>query len=179
MRYVALLRGVNVGGNRKLPMADLRAFAARLGLENPTTLLQSGNLVFGARKRGTRTIEEWLEAEAEKRLAIQTTFLVRSADEWEGIVARNPFPEEAKRDPSHLVVTFLKEPARKGAVDSLNATNPGPEVIHDAGRELYITFPAGMGTSKLPVLMERAKLAPGGTSRNWNTVLKLLDAVRV
>lgn len=178
MNYVALLRGVNVGGNRMVAMADLRAFALNLGLRNPSTLLQSGNLVFGAVKRSSRALELRLQDEAEKRLALRTDFLVRSADEWEEIVARNPFAEQAQRDPSHLLVMFLKEGAAKGAVETLTAANPGPEIIHAAGRELYIVFPNGQGTSKLPALMTEARLGTRGTGRNWNTVVKLLAALR-
>lgn len=178
MRYVALLRGVNVGGHRKVPMADLRTFAADLGLGKPATLLQSGNLVFGTRQRSTGEIEQWLEREAEKRLGLRTDFLVRSAEEWEAVVAGNPFRTEARRDPSHLVVMFLKGAYATHAIEDLRAANPGPEIIHPAKRELYISFPRGIGTSKLPALMTKARLGTTATGRNWNTVEKLLTALR-
>jgi uncharacterized protein (DUF1697 family) len=178
MRYVALLRGVNVGGHRKVPMANLRTFAAELGLDRPATLLQSGNLVFGTRRRSTGEIEQWLEREAEKRLGLRTDFLVRSAQEWEAVVDANPFTTAARRDPSHLVVMFLKGAFARQAIEGIRAANPGPEIIHPEKRELYISFPQGMGTSKLPALMTKARLGTTATGRNWNTVVKLLAALR-
>ncbi|HEX7018629.1 MAG TPA: DUF1697 domain-containing protein [Gemmatimonadaceae bacterium] len=178
MRYVALLRGVNVGGHRKIAMADLRALAVALSLEDPITLLQSGNLVFGARKRPTDSLERWLEKETGKQLGLQTDFMVRSGDEWEKVIARNPFADAARRDPGHLVVMFLKRPVAQGAVEALSAANPGPEIIHADGREMYIVFPRGAGTSKLPALMTAARLGSPATGRNWNTVLKLRAALQ-
>lgn len=178
MRYVALLRGVNVGGHRKIPMSDLRSFAADLGLEHPATLLQSGNLVFGTRKRLAAEIEAWLEREAEGRLGLRTDFIVRNADEWEQVVERNPFQREARADPGHLVVMFPKGRCSALAIDTLRAANRGPEAIQAVGRELYIFFPQGQGISKLPALMTAARLGTSVTGRNWNTVSKLLEAVR-
>jgi len=179
MRYVALLRGVNVGGNRKIAMADLREFAARVGLENPSTLLQSGNLVFGARARPTCALEHRLEEEAEKQLALRTDFVVRSAAEWEQVVARNPFSREARRDPSRFLVMFLKESPAKLAIDEIKGAHAGPETFHAESRELYVVFPNSVGTSKFPALLTEKRLGTRGTARNWNTVLKLLAAVRV
>lgn len=178
MQYIALLRGVNVGGNRMIAMADLRQFATNLGLTAPRTLLQSGNLVFGARKRPSSALEELLEAEAQKRLKLQIDFMVRAEEEWADVIHRNPFPEAARHDPSHLIVFFFKAPVRKGVADELMRLNPGPEFIRGAGRELYIVFPEGMGTSKLPAFMTEKRLGTRGTARNWNTVLKLQTAVR-
>lgn len=177
MHYVALLRGVNVGGHRKVAMAELCSFAAAIGLEGPRSLLQSGNLVFRARKQATRVLEQLLEEEAAKKLGVRTDFMVRSADEWGPIVRANPFGEVAAHDPGHLIVTFLKAPVRKGAVDELTRLNPGREIIRGTGRELYVVFPDGMGRSKLTALMTEARLGTRGTARNWNTVLKIRAAL--
>src|SRR5476651_1655499 len=94
--HVALLRGINVGGNRKVSMADLKGFLGELGFENPRTLLQSGNAVFGSSTRSGAALEGFLESQAAKRLGLETLFLVRTAAEWAEIIARNPFPAEAK-----------------------------------------------------------------------------------
>ena len=90
--YVALLRGINVGGNKVVAMSDLRALAAAEGFAEATTLLQSGNLVFHGAKRATGPIERALEAAAKKRLGLDIDFVVRSVAEWDAIVAGNPFP---------------------------------------------------------------------------------------
>ncbi|MGE5815296.1 MAG: DUF1697 domain-containing protein [Acidobacteriota bacterium] len=178
MQYVGLLRGINVGGRRKVGMTELRQFAADIGLKEPRTLLQSGNLVFGAAKRSTAGLEKFLEEAARQRLDLRTDVIVRSAEEWEEIVLANPFEDAARRDPSHLLVMFLKAPARKGAVEEAARINSGPEMIHAVGRELYIVFPRGIGTSKFPSLLGAADLGTRGTGRNWNTVIKLLTALR-
>ena len=97
-----------------------------------------------------------------------------SRAEWEKIVARKPFPEEAKKDPSHLVVVFLKTAPPAKRVEALRAAIVGPEIICCDGKQLYVVYPAGMGRSKLTGALIEKKLDSRGTARNWNTVLKLL-----
>ena len=171
--YIALLRGINVGGHQKVTMADLRDMATRLGLATVQTLLQSGNLVFRADARPAVHLEHLLEAEAIKRLALQSDFMVRTAEEWKKIVARNPFREQAVRDPSHLVVMFFKDAPKASEVAALQAVITGPEIVHADGRQAYITYPDGIGDSRLTNVLIERKLGVRGTARNWNTVLKL------
>jgi uncharacterized protein (DUF1697 family) len=173
LTHIALLRAINVGGHAKLPMADLRDFFARLGFADAQTLLQTGNVVFdGGRKTGA-SLERLLEAEAAKRLGLETAFLVRTTQEWKALVAANPFPEMAARDPSHLVVMFLKDAADPRKLKALQAAIAGREVVRAKDRQAYITYPDSIGTSRLTnAILERA-LGTRGTSRNWNTVLKL------
>jgi uncharacterized protein (DUF1697 family) len=171
--HIALLRGVNVGGKAKVAMADLRAMLADLGFGDPRSLLQSGNLVFRSDKLTGAGLERLLEAETEKHLGLNTDFFVRTPEEWEAVIANNPFPEEAERDPSHLVVMFLnKEPEAKD-VEALQAAITGREIVRAAGRQAYITYPDGIGDSKLTITVIEKKLGSRGTGRNWNTVLKL------
>jgi len=171
--YIALLRGINVGGHQKVTMADLRDMATRLGLATVQTLLQSGNLVFRADARPAAHLEHLLEAEAIKRLALQSDFMVRTAEEWKKIVARNPFREQAVRDPSHLVVMFFKDAPKASEVTALRTVITGPEIVHADGRQAYITYPDGIGDSRLTNVLIERKLGVRGTARNWNTVLKL------
>ncbi len=142
--HVALLRAVNVGGRGKVAMADLRALAGDLGFEAPRTLLQSGNLVFRSAPTGAE-LEALLERESAKRLGLATDFLVRTADQWARIVAANPFAAMAQDDPSHLVVMPLKAPPDAVGLEALRAWLPGREAIEATGRELYITYPDGIG----------------------------------
>ncbi|MEX1253431.1 MAG: DUF1697 domain-containing protein [Dehalococcoidia bacterium] len=171
--YIALLRGINVGGHRKVAMSDLRDFVVALGFEDVRTLLNTGNLSFRGKAQSDAALERSLEDEAENRLDLRTAFFVRTAKEWEAVIARNPFPAEAKRDPGHLVVQFLKDAPQADAVEALRAASKGPEIIRADGKQLYVFYPAGIGRSKLTAdLMER-ELGTRGTGRNWNTVLKL------
>jgi uncharacterized protein (DUF1697 family) len=177
-RYAALLRAINVGGNKRVAMADLRAFVASLGFADVSSLLQSGNLVFRGRSQETTSLARRLEREAVTRLGLETDFLVRTADELGAALAANPFVAEADRDPAHLVIMFLREAPRDGACEALQAGIKGPELVRREGRHVYITYPAGIGDSRLTnAVIERA-LGTRGTARNWNTVVKLEAAAR-
>jgi len=173
--HVALLRGINVGGQKLLAMSDLRDLLAKLGFANVRTLLQSGNVVFQSQGKTTQANEILLEVEIEKRFGHAVTCLVRNDAEWKKIIARNPFSKEAEGDPSHLLVMCLKKEAKNKDVDTLRAAIKGPEIVSASGKQLYIVYPAGIGTSKLTNSLIERKLGTIGTARNWNTVLKLAE----
>lgn len=171
--YVALLRAVNVGG-RSVAMADLRATFAKLGFADAKTLLQSGNVVFTSDKRSSAELEKQLEAAADKHHKMQIEFMIRSAKEWSDIVAANPYPNEAKSDPARLVVIALKSPAKAGAEQALQAAIKGRETVCVSGKNAYMYYPDGQGSSKVTPAVVEKHLGARGTARNWNTVLKLL-----
>lgn len=172
-RWAALLRGVNVGGDTALPMADLRQMLNALGLNNVRTLLASGNAVFDVEGMEASVIEALLEREAATRLQLSTDFFVRSDDDVAAVVTSNPFPEVASDRPDQLVVAFGRTAAPPELPDRLAAIYDGPERIVVRGREMYIHFPNGQGRSKLWSAVAKLKLTGTGTARNWNTVLKL------
>jgi len=176
--YVALLRGINVGGNQMIAMAELRAALGEMGLADVRTLLQSGNVVFRARARGPARLEALLEKTAGTRFGFSPDFHVRTADEWRAVVEANPFRREAQSDPGHLLVTFFKAPLDQERVRKLQAAITGPEIARADGRQLYMTFPDGIGSSKAAVLVDKM-LGVRGTARNWNTVMKLAALVSV
>lgn len=174
-RYVAFLRAVNVAG-KSLAMSALRDFAAALGLDEPRTLLQSGNLIFRTAGRKPAELEALLEREAEKRLGVATDFLVRSGRELGTILVDNPFPTAARRDPAHLLVMFLKDESPADAIAALRKAIVGRESIAAQARQLYVVYPDGIGRSKLTARLIEQKLGTRGTGRNWNTVVKLAAA---
>ena len=171
--HLALVRGINVGGHKPVAMADLRDLVTQLGFTDVRSVLQSGNLVFRGRTAASAALERRLETEAQKRLRLEADFLVRSAEEWEDVVAQNPFREEATRDPAHLVVVFLKSAPEANNVKALQAAIVGPEIVRAKGRHAYIVYPAGIGPSRLTSALIERTLGTRGTARNWNTVLKL------
>ena len=171
--YFALLRGINVGGHKQVAMADLRELLTHTGFQDARSVLQSGNLVFRGDARPGAHLERLLEAAAAQRLALDTDFFVRTAREWKAAIAHNPFRVEAKRDPSHLVVQFLKDAPDSKDVKALQAAILGPEVVRAAGKQAYIVFPNGIGRSRLTNAVIEAKLGTRTTGRNWNTVLRL------
>lgn len=172
--YIALLRGINVVGRNLVAMSDLRSLFMTLGFSNAQSLLQSGNLVFEGGRKTCTELENLLEVETAKQLNVRPDYFVRTSSEWAQIVAGNPFHDNAKNDPSHLIVMFLKKAPTADAVANLQAAIKGPEVVHVEGRHAYIIYPAGIGNSKLTSTLVEARLDSSGTCRNWNTVLKLL-----
>lgn len=172
--YVALLRGINVGGNKMVAMAALRAMLEELGFEDAETLLQSGNAVFRAQSKSAAALERQLEAETQRRLGVAAEYHVRTAKELHAVIAANPLPAQAASDPSHFVVIFHKAPIAAAAVRAAQAAISGPEILRADGRHLYMFFPEGMGRSKAPAEVGKV-LRVHGTARNWNTVRKLAD----
>jgi len=165
--FIALLRAVNVGGTGKLPMADLRAMAEKLGFEQVATYIQSGNLVFSS---------DLPEEEVHVRLteALSGYFgkaasvILRTSSDFEELIENIPFPDAL---PNQLLVTFLQEEAAADTLDGLVA--PDGEEALVLGREIFIHFPKGMGASKLKLPAWKI-----GTARNLNTVRKLLEMAR-
>ncbi|BBO33539.1 DUF1697 domain-containing protein [Lacipirellula parvula] len=173
--YIGFLRAVNVGGNSKIAMADLKALLVDLGFDDPRTLLQTGNLVFGAAKTSAAKLETRLEQALTDEFGLATDVFVRTASEWSAAIAANPFPKAAADDPSHLVVMPLKKAPTKQAVGALQAAIAGRETVAAVGRELFLVYPDGIGRSKLTIKMIESKLDTRGTGRNWNTALKLVQ----
>jgi len=160
---LALLRGVNVGGRRKVPMAELRAVVESLGHSDVATLLNSGNVVFAA-SGGAR-----LDAAA-AAADITAGLRGRLGLEVDAVVAANPFVDAARTDPSHLVVVFYPDPVRDAALDM---SRHGSEQVVWDGAQAYVTYPEGIGRSTLTAdALDRAAGQPG-TGRNWRTVLAL------
>jgi uncharacterized protein (DUF1697 family) len=156
---IALPRAINLGPHKKVAMADLRTLAAELGFADVRTILNSGNVVFTSGLSAGK-LESLLETEAASRIGLDTEWFVRSGADWKKIVASNPFKAFAKRDPAHLMVHLCK------STPALKITGQGREQVKAKGREIYVTYPDSIGTSKL-------KLGVVSTARNWNTVLKI------
>ena len=170
--HVALLRGVNVGGNKGVPMAALKSVAEGLCLANPRTLLQSGNLVFSSEGHKPEALERRLETAIRSEIGVDTAVCVRTAAEWRGLVQANPFPEAARDDPAHLLLVAFKTAPKAGGPKAIAEVYDGPERIALARDHAFIFYPEGVGRSKLtPALLGRH--LGKGTARNWNTVLKL------
>jgi uncharacterized protein (DUF1697 family) len=176
---IALLRAVNVAGQRAVAMADLRAALEKEGFQDVGTLLQSGNVVFRVDGRGGPELERRLEQTLEKSLGVRTEIFVRTAPEWAALVRNNPFREEAERDPGHLIAMVLRSSPAPESVGVLRSAIRGRERVELRGREAYFVYPDGVGTSRLTIKVIEGKLGTRGTARNWNTVRKLATLVGV
>jgi uncharacterized protein (DUF1697 family) len=169
---VALFRAINGGGRGTVSMEALRRFAADIGLAEARTLLQSGNLVFASAGESPE-LESLIESAAHERLGLATDVIVREPAEIAAVIAANPYPAMAADDPSHLVVFFMKTKAPPTATSALRAALVGRETVEVAGRELYIAYPDGIGTSRFTNAVIERRLRVRGTARNWNTVTRL------
>lgn len=171
--WIALLRAVNVGGQGKMPMAELRAVCEELGFGNPATYIQSGNAVFSSGETSAQRIAEQLEGAIAKRFGFTTQVILRSASEWNGVIEHNPLADAAETAPSKLLINFLRDPVDTALEAELQSLAPGGEVLRLRERELYIYFPMGMGQSKLNMNRVGRRLGTVSTTRNWNTLQKL------
>ena len=172
---ICLLRGVNVGGHNKCPMAELRALCESLKLDNPQTYVQSGNVVFRTKETDMTRLGIRFQKAFEKKFGFRADVVLRTAAEMRATVVRNPFPKRAAEEPGKLAVLFLAEKPARGAAEMLEKLPRGREEMKLDGRELYIYFPDGMGQSKLAWSTLGEKLGTSVTARNWNTVTKLAE----
>ncbi|MET3664659.1 DUF1697 domain-containing protein [Caulobacter sp. 1776] len=172
--FVALPRSINTG-KRKVLKEDLLGIAQDTGFKDAKTYLASGNLLLWGDHAGGETLERALEDALEARIGLRTEFMVRSPAQMRAIVEANPFMAEAQDHPSHVIVNFLKAPLPKGDEDVLRAAITGPERFAVGTRELYVDFPISIADSLLDRDWKKTKRHPIGTTRNWNTVLKLTE----
>lgn len=173
--FIALLRGVNVGGNA-LSMERLRALCGQLGGTDVQTYVQSGNLVFDAADSALHWSAALARALAgETRLPV--TVIVRTAAEMAKVVAGNPFLNEKGVDPAELQVTFLEQAPAKAAQRALDAlaARGGADRHALSGKEIYLHCPHGYGRTKLSNTALEKALDLRATTRNWNTVKKLVE----
>jgi uncharacterized protein (DUF1697 family) len=173
IREVALIRGINVGRAKRVAMADLRQLAGDLGYGEISTLLNSGNLVYTAPRRGADNATRLQRAMTE-RLGVSARVIVLSADEVDAIVADNPLMQ-ATGDPSRLLVHVLADARDGERLRALHATPPEAMVV--VGRAVYLWCAIGILESALPEAMARL-LGDAFTARNWATMLKIQAQLR-
>jgi len=166
---VALLRGINVGGRGKLPMADLRTIVEGVGHTDVRTYIQSGNVVFRARGRSTAKVADELEKAIAAESSVAPVVMVRTGAELLATRDADPFIARGD-DPATVHLTFFRD----AAPDPGDLSTYAPDTAVAIGRELHLSVPNGLGRSKLAAALDRS-IAPGGTSRNWRTFTTLLE----
>ncbi|MEV0277074.1 DUF1697 domain-containing protein [Streptomyces sp. NPDC050610] len=176
--YVGLLRGINVGKHKRVPMAMLRELLTGMGCEAVRTHLNSGNAVF----THPASDEERLTAELEQAIAGELGFavpcVVRAGGDLRRVIDENPFDVTAL-DPSRFLVTFLSGPLDAARLEGIDPAAYAPEEFAAGKREVYCHFPDGVHKAKLAPLLNDQRLGVTATARNWNTVLKLAELAAV
>jgi uncharacterized protein (DUF1697 family) len=170
--YIALFRGINVGGNKLVKMETLRNALETAGLTDVKTYIQSGNVVFKSNQTAAR-IEKMIADLFPKTFGFESRVSLRSIDEWNCMVAKNPYPQ-AKENPKSLHAVILDSEPTDAALTELETRARGSESFTVSNRVLYLYTPDGFGTSKLAEALDKVLKVPL-TARNWRTVLTLQE----
>jgi uncharacterized protein (DUF1697 family) len=178
-RYVALLRGINVGGKNKVGMADLRQLATALGHTEVATYIQSGNLVFSSDADDPIALADALEAEIAAKTGVRSAVVVLSRADLAQVVADNPFPGEPNPKALHAVLhrdpVSAERIAAVGAAEERARAKGCLDEVAVVGRTLFMHTPDGLGRSELAAQLARSVTKTEGTARNWATVSRLLE----
>jgi len=168
--YISLLRGINVSGQKKIVMADLRAMYQALGFVNVASYVQSGNVVFNSAESDPAALMDRIEAQIETTFGFEVTVFLRDADDFRRIIDGNPFLARESVDEKRLYVTFLYRSPADDRISGLAVPAGSPDEFMVASDEVYLHCPDGYGTTKLSNTFFEKKLAVPATTRNWNSV---------
>lgn len=172
--YVALLRGINVGGKNKLPMAELVEICEGLGCSEVETYIQSGNVVFAAPAHVAKTLPTKIAAAIKKEKGLQVPVVMRSATQFRKAAAKHPLARRGL-DEKALAVMFLADKPAAAQVSKLDANRSPGDSFKVVGAELYLCLPNGAARSKLTNAYFDSTLGTVSTARNWRTVQKLVE----
>jgi uncharacterized protein (DUF1697 family) len=173
MRYVAMLRGINLGPNRRVPMAELRALLTEAGYEGVRTYVQSGNIVLSSEQKSA-DLEQEIGELISQRFGFDVPVVVRTRDELAAVVAADPLGEVADNHKRYQV-SFLTDPLSEEMAERVRELAVEPEAVVIGGREVYAWHPAGVARSKLWNGLAGKGLGVTATARNWTTVTTLLE----
>jgi uncharacterized protein (DUF1697 family) len=172
-RLVALLRGINVGGHKKVPMARLRDVLEAAGFEDVKTYVQSGNVVLSAPRRSPAKVGREIEAAIEAEFGFDVAVVMRTRDEIAALVQDDPLGDVAT-NPTYRIVVFLAEEVDRARLADVDPAAFAPEAFTLRDRELVMWAPNGQRDSKLVKTLTEKRTGVVGTARNWRTVEKLL-----
>jgi uncharacterized protein (DUF1697 family) len=168
MTYIAILRGINVSGSKKLPMAALRELLSNLNFTNVKTYIQSGNVVFSSDEKNQEKLGNQISKVIKKQYDYDVPVLVKTIAQWKTAMANNPFTD---KDISKQAITFLATIPEETTIE-VNSKDDQFQIIDS---EVYLYCPNGFGRSKLTNNLFERKLKTQATTRNWKTINKLLE----
>lgn len=174
-RWIALLRGINVGGHNILPMAELRSDLESLKLKNVRTYIQSGNVIFDSTAKTATSLTKTIGGRIEQQYGFRPHLLIFDRKTLEAAITSNPFPKAAS-DPKTLHFFFLDEPATNHDIQALDSAKTATENYQLTDRVFYLHAPDGIGRSKLAANAEKY-LGVVTTARNYRTVDRLFSMV--
>jgi len=175
-RYISLLRGINVSGQKKIKMVDLKSLYTSLGYRSVVTYIQSGNVIFDADSLDRAKLIDEIESAVETHYRFQVPVEIRTGDELEGIIRNCPFGSvDLKEDGTKVLVTFLSEKPTAEKVFEIQKYVKTPERLVVSGREVYLNCPNGYGKTKLSNVFIERVLGVRATTRNWKSIYKLYE----
>jgi len=172
---ISMLRGINVGGNHMIKMDALRTLYESLGLQDPQTYIQSGNVIFKTGECDLMALGKRVESAIQRKYSFRPDVVMRTLSELREAMAGNPFAARSGIEPNRLLVTFLTGELGREVRSKLLAIQTDPEEIHIGRKEVYIYYPNGMARPKLSWGAVEKSLKISGTGRNWNSVRKLVE----
>jgi uncharacterized protein (DUF1697 family) len=167
-----MLRGINVSGQKKIKMGELKKLYGSLDFKNVKTYIQSGNVIFECSDTNVSKLINKIERKIKNFFGFDVLVLIRTIPEMQKLIENNPF---AKKNTSKLHVTFLSDTPTQSPMDEINKIKDQSEEFFISDKEIYLFCPNGYGRSKLSNNFFERKLGLSATTRNWNTVNKLLE----
>ena len=168
-----MLRGINVGGQKKIRMSDLASLYESLGLAHVKTYVQSGNVVFQSTKSDAAALTNLLEARIKQSWGYSVSVFIRDTNDFQRVIANNPFLNKRREDPARLGVTFLYCLPSEEKWSGLGTPKDKADEFSFDGQEIYLFCPNGFARTKFSNTFFEKKLSVAATSRNWNTVIAL------
>ncbi len=176
MRYISLLRGINVSGQKKIKMADLKSMYESLGFKNVITYIQSGNVIFDAESLNSGELKIKIEKAIERKYIFHVPIEIRTVSEFGNIIKNCPFgPVDPAEEGAKLLVTFFSSPPSGIRVSDIQSYADASEKLIVSNKEAYLYCPNGYGKTKLSNAFLEKKLGVAATTRNWKSVHKLYE----
>ena len=173
--YIALLRGINVSGQKKVRMIDLKSHLEELGFQNIQTYIQSGNIIFQQKETGLPLLEARIKQKILEKYGFDVPVIIKTPPELVHVLEHNPFLNDPAKDPKRMYVTFLSDIPSSTLVTALKAINHSPEEYVLDRKNIYGFSPSGFGRAKMSNNFFENKLKVTATTRNWATVNKLAE----
>lgn len=175
--FISMLRGINVSGQKKIRMTELRRLYESLNLVNVETYVQSGNVVFDSPEQDTLKLAKLLEAQIVHSFGYSVSVFIRTPNDFQRLLDSNPFSNERNEDPTKLHVTFLYHPSSESRLSRLEIPNDGVDEFFVGEQEIFLFCPNGYGRTKLSNNFFERKLDVPATTRNWKTVNALGEMI--
>lgn len=173
-KYIALLRGINVSGQKKIKMTELKSLFQKMNFQNIETYIQSGNIIFSSKENSVKTLERKISAGIKNKFGFEVHTFIITSKEIKDVLINNPFIKK-KKDTERLYVTFLSAQPLQEKIQNLNSSNFSPEEYQIVGKIIYLHLPNGAGKAKLNNNFFENKLKVNATTRNWKTINTLSE----